>query len=339
MKKVIKIGKKEIRQDGLFFIIEEGQANWGDFDKAIKMIDLASECGADAIEFQFAIPEDFYVKGHPYLEVYKKNQLSVDKMIKLIKYSLSKGLEFITAPLSHNLIEPLTVAGTSAFNINASDINNPQMLEAVAKSGLPYFISLPLADEEEIDWAIERVEKINPNYILLHGQHTMASGEGGVQPVHTSLGYIDTLKNKYNGFVGFIDHTPLLWMPSCAISAGANIITKHLCISRGEKGPDWQICLEPEEMKESIITARAIAKSTNNKQKILAPGEVIDKSIMRRSIVSNKDIKKNKVISSEDLDFKRPGTGISPSDYNHVIGKIALKDIEKDSIINEIDIK
>ena len=60
---------------------------------------------------------------------------------------------------------------------------------------------------------------------------------------------------------------------------------------------------------------------------------------MRRSIVSNKYIKKNKVISAEDIDFKRPGTGISPNDYNYVIGKIALKDIEKDCIINQIDIK
>lgn len=339
MNKIIKIGNKEITKEGLFFVIEEGQANWGDFSKAMKMIDVASETGADAIEFQFAIASDFYINGHPYKEVYEKIQFSIDKMTDLVKYSNSKGLEFIVAPLSHNLIEPFKNAGVSAFNINASDINNPQMLETVAKSGIPFFISLPLADEKEIEWAVEKVEKYTKNYVLLHGQHTMASGEHGVQPIHTSLGYLDSLKKKFNGFAGFIDHTPLTWMPACAVTAGANVITKHLCISRAEKGPDWQVCLEPDEMKKSISDAREMLTSINIKEKILAPGENFDKSVMRRSIVSARKIFKNEKITIDDISFKRPGTGISPSEYDKIIGKIAICDIENDTTININDLK
>lgn len=190
--KFMKIGKTEIKEDSTFFIIEEGQANWGDFNKALKMIDYAFEAGGDAIEFQFAIPEDFYVKNHEGRKVYEKTQFSVKKMVELVKYAKNRGIEIIVAPLSHNLIKPMTDAGCSAFNINASDINNPYIIDAVSDSGLPFFISLPLADIEEIDWIITRLKnKGIDNFALLHGQHTMASGEHGVSPEHTSFGFLE----------------------------------------------------------------------------------------------------------------------------------------------------
>jgi sialic acid synthase SpsE len=335
----IKIGNKAIGKNSLFFVIEEGQANWGDFHKALKMIDLAAEVGADAIEFQFAIASDFYVKDHEGLKIYESVQLPIEKMCGLVQYSKKRGLEFITAPLSYNLIEPLIKAGTSAFNINASDINNPQMLEYVSKSGLPFFISLPLADETEINWAIERVEKSNSNYVLLHGQHTMASGEHGVQVEHSSLGYVETIKRNFNGFSGYIDHSPYIWMPACAVAAGADVITKHLCISRDEKGPDWQVCLEPAEMKEAIIIARKMKASINVKEKVLAPGEHFDKSVMRRSIVAARQILKGEKLTLNEVNFKRPGDGLAPSQTLLIIGKNAIRDIQFDEQIKTDDVE
>ncbi len=330
----IKIGSKEINKDSLYFIVEEGQANWGDFDKALKMVDIASETGANAIEFQFAIADDFYINTHPYKDVYAKTQLGVDQMIEVVKYTKSLGLEFITVPLSHNLIEPMVKAGTSAFNINASDINNHQIIDEVAKTGLPFFISLPLASEEEIKWAVDRASLINDNFILLHGQHTMASvDEQGVHPEYTSLGYLEQIKQKHNKPVGFIDHTSYIWMPACAVAAGANVITKHLCISRAEKGSDWQVCLEPEEMKEAISLARKISNSINTKVKILAPGENIDKSVMRRSIVAARHIPEGKTIEAEDIAYKRPGDGMEPFLSEKVIGKKVIKSIDVDQQI------
>ncbi len=335
----IKIGKKEIARHSNFFIIEEGQANWGDFDKALKMIDTAIEVGGDAIEFQFAIPEDFYVAHHEYINIYKKTQFPVEKMAEIVQYAKNKGIEVIIAPLSHNLIPAMKKAGCSAFNINASDINNPKMLDSVAESGLPFFLSLPLATEAEIKWATDRLNaKGNLDYILLHGQHTMASGEGGVAIKHTSLGYLNTLKEKHNRIVGFIDHTPLDWVPSLALAVGANVVSKHLCLSRAEKGPDWHICLEPDEMKKCIQQFRDTATSIFQKNKVLAPGEDMDVSIMRRSIVASKKINKGAIITLDDVAYKRPGDGLEPSKYESIIGKTALKEINADEKITLNDV-
>jgi sialic acid synthase SpsE len=339
--KSIKIGEVEINNSSKFFIIEEGQANGGDFSKALKMIDLAKEAKADAIEFQFAIPEDFYVdSSREKLNYYKNTQFSINKMIEIVKYAKNQEIEIIITALSHNLIKPMVKAGCSAFNINASDINNPDILDNVSKSGLPFFLNLALADIEEIEWAINRLNsQNNSNYILMHSQHTMASGKNGVSIEHTSFGFINTLKNKYNKIVGFTDHTPYEFTPSMAISAGADVISKHLCVSRDEKGPDWHICLEPEEMKNCISLFKKTEKSINEKNKVLAPGENLDKKKMRRSIVFSKNVEVGTKILKEHLSFKRPGDGIPPAEYSNIIGKVLNKSFKKDDQVSLKDLK
>lgn len=333
------IGSKKIGGADLFFVVEEGQANGGNFAKALNMIDVAGRVGADAIEFQLAIAEDFYVKNDPGYGVYCKRQFNETQITGLVKCAQDKGLAFIAAPLSHNLVEPLVRAGCAAFNINASDINNPDILDAVASSGLPFFISLLLASEDEIEWAIARVNKMRSgSFGLLHGQHVMASGHAGVDPEHTALGYMDTLKTQYRIPVGFIDHSPFSWFPAVAVAAGADIVTKHLTISRSGKGPDWQVCLEPHEMREAIAHCRSIRKSYLVDFKKIAPQEDQDKKIMRRSIVAARSLQSGAVLQRRDLVFKRPGGGVEPSKYDFFVGKQLLRDVNADEQIQFLDI-
>jgi len=323
----------------LFFVVEEGQANQGDIKKAFRMVDIAASAGADAIEFQLAKAKDFYVKDDPGYRIYLKREFKNEQLKKLIDYTKSKGLEFIAVPFSHKLVEPLVKFGCGAFNINASDVTNPDIIDSMVDCGLPFFLSLPLASAEEIDWAINRIKrKKAAHFALLHGQHVMASEGLGVDPEHANLGFIETLKGRYGVPVGFIDHTPLKWFPAVAIAAGAEIVCKHMTLSRKDKGPDWQICLEPLEAKEAVYLARKTYKSVIMKSKNLAPGENIDKTLMRRSIVSVRTLKRGMLIRRGDLCFKRPGTGICPSLFEDIVGKRLLRDIQRDAQIKFADI-
>lgn len=340
MPKSFKIGSKIISSGCLFFVIEEGQANLGDYQKALSMIEAAASTGADAIEFQLFRAKDFYVKNAPGFELYLKRELSDLQIKDLIGCAKDKGLEFIAVPLSHKMVESLAQAGCSGFNINASDLTNPDIIDAVVASGLPFFLSLPLSAEEEIDWAVNRIRtKSEASFALLHGQHSMASGKNGVDIEHTSLGYIATLRQKYSVPVGFIDHTPHSWMPAVAVAAGADLVTKHLTLARAEKGPDWEVCLEPEEMKEAVFLAKKAKESIETKSKKLAPGENMDRSKMRRSIVAARSIVPGEVIKRNDLAFKRPGTGIDPSKYEELVGKTVLHEIKEDKQINFLSLK
>lgn len=338
--KSVNIGSRQIGAGDLFFVIEEGQANLGNFKKALKMIDYAADSGCDAIEFQLAKAKDFYVKSHSGYEIYSKREFTDIQLAELVSRVIEKDMEMIVTPLSHKLVNTMVNAGCSAFNINASDLNNPDIIDAVVDSGLPFFLSLPLATEDEIEWAINRIrKKIDNNFILLHGQHTMASGEHGVDIEHTSLGYISTLKEKYQVPVGYIDHTPLEWFPACAVAAGADCVSKHLTWSRLEKGPDWHVCLEPVEMKKAVTSANKMKHSIEIKNKQLAPGENMDRSIMRRSIVASRIIKSGQSIERNDICFKRPGDGINPAEYKNIIGKVACRDILSDEQITIFDLE
>lgn len=328
------IGKKNLKID-LFFIIEEGQFNLGNFDKALMMIELASLTGADAIEFQLAYAEDFYIKSDPGFEIYKKREFTDNQLETLVNHTKENRLEFIATCLSCRLVPKMAKMGASAFNINASDINNPLIIDAILATGLPFFVSTPLATEEEIDWVVNRINSSNPlsNYAILHGQHTMASGGESVSPGDTSLGYISHLYQKHNVPVGFIDHTSFDWMPAIAVSSGAKIITKHMTASNIYKGPDWQICLEPAQMKKSIQIAREIHSSMLITDKTLAKGEDLDKKIMRRSIVASRAIKSGELLSYENIAFKRPGIGVPLNLVDKIIGKKLLFSIEKDTAL------
>lgn len=337
----IKIGNRLIEEGGNpFFSVEEGQANWGDFDKALKMVDLAAECGADGIDFQLTRADDFYVRSHAEYECYQRREFSDDQLLTLVSYVKRSGIEMIVTPFSHKIIQPLADAGCSAFNVNASDLTNPDVIDTVIKTGLPFFLSLPLATEAEINWAVNRILRQGAeNFILMHGQHTMASGEYGIEVKDTTLGYLSVLRKKYNFLVGFIDHTPFSWMPACAVAACADAVSKHLTWDRAVRGPDWQICLEPGEMRQAIRWVREIRKSTNAKEKFLAPGEEDDRALMRRSVVAARKIAKGQRIVREDICFKRPGDGFDPSCYEEVIEKISVRDISIDEKILLTDVK
>ncbi len=128
-------------------------------------------------------------------------------------------------------------------------------------------------------------------------------------------------------------------MPACAVAAGADVISKHLTWSRDEKGPDWHVCLEPDEMKDAINWAHRMNQSIKTKNKQLAPGENLDRSVMRRSIVASKIIKSGKTIERNDICFKRPGDGIDPAQYNDIVGKVARRDILPDEQIKNFDLE
>ncbi|GAF74998.1 unnamed protein product, partial [marine sediment metagenome] len=217
---------------------------------------------------------------------------------------------------------------------------NPEIIDTVIDSGLPFFISTLLATEKEIDWAVNRIQKRGPSHFaILHGQHTMMSSGSGVDVSQTTLGYINTLKKRYRVPVGFIDHTPHVWMPAAAAAAGADSVCKHLSLSRTDKGPDWQVCLEPDEMKEAVSWARGIRDSSNLKHKKLASGEDKDRFKMRRSIVATRALRSGDVIKRDAIAFKRPGTGIEPSQYEDIIGKRVTCDIDENEMLRIDNLK
>ena len=333
MAETLRIGDRQIGSGHpTFFVADEGQANQGNLVLALEMIRIAARAGADAIEFQLAIADDFYVRSDPGHAIYKSREFAADQLRQLFATGKEVGIIAYAAPLSSRLVTVLADLGCQLFNINSSDLNNPNMLDTVGGTGRPFFLSTAMATLDEIDWAVERLRRRGcDHFALLHGQHSMMTSDGnGVPESETNLASLEFLRSRYGVPVGFIDHTSNHIMPVVAALRGAAIVTKHFAVSRTLRGPDWNICLEPDELAQTIKQVRMAESTLGKPDKVLAQGEMGDRSQMRRSIVTARRLPSGTKLGLDDLRFKRPGTGLPPRQVTEVLGRVLVVDLAED---------
>ena len=317
-------------------IAEEGQANQGDVELALKMIDLASECGADGIEFQLSVARDLYISTHEGYHLYKEREFAPDVIEELIRVVHSKNMLFQAACLSERLVEIVAEKGADVLVSNATDLNNPRMLDALSACGKPFFIATLMGTMEEIDWAVSRVRRNGAtNFGLLHGQHIMGSKKGiGVPVEYAQLDCMSVMEQRYGVPVGFVDHTDSEIMPAIASSRGAVVVAKHLAPEPGWRGPDWQVCLDPRAWARAVDYLQ-YANDARGADKELSVEEIQDRSLMRRSIVAARDIPPGKALDALDMAFKRPGGGLDPRNYERYIGQRVKISVQTDEMITE----
>jgi N-acetylneuraminate synthase/N,N'-diacetyllegionaminate synthase len=340
--KKIKIENKVIGEGEATFIIAEAGVNHnGDIELAKRLVDIASECGIDAIKFQTFKAENVVAKNTPkadyqikntgtnesQYEMIKKLELSEDEFKELYKYTKKKGLIFLATPFdfeSADFLDDLV----PAFKISSTDLTNLPFLEYVAEKGKPIILSTGMGTLGEVEEAVNTIKEINDDLILLHCvTNYPASFES------LNLRVIKTLKGAFKLPVGYSDHSLGIYAPISAITLGAVVIEKHFTLNKNLPGPDHKASLNPEELKEMVNAIRLIEKALGDGIKRPTPEEEEIKKVARRSLVANVDIPKGTVIKKEMIAIKRPGTGIEPKYLNVVIGKRAKRDIKKDEVL------
>ena len=133
--------------------------------------------------------------------------------------------------------------------------------------------------------------------------------------------------------MGYSDHTPGIEVSIAAVALGAEVIEKHITLDRNMLGPDHSSSLEPDELKAMVNAIRNIEKAMGDGVKRPSPSEKENMPIARKSIIAATNIKKGELLSEKNLTVKRPGTGISPMNWDKVIGTAANKDYEEDNLI------
>ena len=338
----IKIGDKIIG-DGRqpLMIAEEGQANQGDFEVAKKMCEIAAKSGADGIEFQLFLAKDMYIPSDEGYSIYKERELTIEQIEELVNIAHGHSLIFQVAGLSPEIIKKCAIAGTDVFIVNATDLTNPIIINAVVETGKPFFLATLMGSMEEIDWAVDYALKksSSSNIGILHGQHVMSSDKGNGVPVDLlQLDCIQDFKSRYGLVTGFVDHTDTKYTPALAVSKGADLITKHLFPDKSWRGPDWSVCLDPEDWH----TAREIFQYAFDAQglsKEISQAELKDRSLHRRSIYTNKFLQSGDILSDKDIVMLRPGLGgIDPREVSNLIGRTINKDLRKYHQLKMIDI-
>lgn len=338
---MIKVGDKVIGTGYPCFIIAEAGVNHnGDINLAKKMVDRAIEAGVDAIKFQTFKGEKLVTryasmaryqkenigKEDSQFNMLKKLELSFDEFLELKKYCNDKGIIFMSTPFDMESAEFLNSIGVEAFKISSGDLTNIPMLEYIANFNKPIILSSGMAMLGEIEEALVCIRNRGVDKIAV--LHCTSNYPAPIESVN--LKAMNTIKNTFNVLGGYSDHTEGITIPIAAAALGANIIEKHFTLDKNMEGPDHKASLNPEELKDMVEDIRKVETSLGNGIKMFSESELDTMKVARKSIVAARDINSGDIIKLGDLDYKRPGNGLSPKHYKEILGKIAKRDIKID---------
>lgn len=346
----IKIENKLIGDNQPCFIIAEAGVNHnGDFERAKELIDIAKDANADAIKFQTWITEEILTKTveqatyqiqntgkvEPQFDMIKRLELSFDQFKELKKYADQKKIIFLSTPDDEKSADFLDEIGVPAFKIGSGELTNIFMLKKVAEKNKPIILSTGMANLEEIKEAIEIIYKANnKNLILLHCTSQYPTNFKDV-----NLKAMITLKNKFNTLVGYSDHTIGDLVPQLAVSLGACIIEKHFTFNKNAEGPDHKCSLDPIELKEMVEKIRTVEFILGKDIKEPTAEELKISRLVRKTVVAKENIPKGIKITENMLTVKRSKGTLQPREIKDIIGKISIKNVEKDQPLNKRDLK
>ncbi|GAA5415657.1 N,N'-diacetyllegionaminic acid synthase [Paraliobacillus ryukyuensis] len=351
-----------------YIIAEAGVNHNGDIQIAKKLIETASNCGADAIKFQTfhastlvtvnAKQTKYQQKNtgqkKSQLEMLQQLELTDNEFMELNAFSETKGIDFLSTPFDRDSLDFLVdKLELSTIKISSGDLNNYPYLYEVAKKSDQIIISTGMSTIDEIHKALAFIayglagKEINNKSDVLEFYQLSVAKEKLKQHVtvlqcttsyptpleEVNLQSIKFLQQELALPVGFSDHTDSTLIPATAVAMGACVIEKHFTLDKTMPGPDHKASLEPIQLKEMIEAIRKVEKAQGNFGKKLTVSEKDNINLVRKSLIANRNISKGELFTEGNLVVKRPGDGISPEFYWDYIGTQAQKDYQKDDLI------
>lgn len=327
-------------------IAEAGVNHNGDIEKAKQLIDVAAEAGVDYVKFQTfkanklvtksAKRADYQVKNtkdnDSQFQMLKKLELSEEMHHTLIVYCQQKGVKFLSTGFDLESVRFLSDIGIKLAKIPSGEITNLPYLRLMAQLYPQVILSTGMADIQEVKDAVKVLldnGTKKENLTILH-----CNTEYPTPMEDVNLKAMLHIKEELGVNIGYSDHTLGIEVPIAAVTLGAKVIEKHFTLDRNLPGPDHKASLEPNELKQMVSSIRNIEKALSGSGlKEPSKSELKNKPIARKSIVAACTIKKGIIFAESNLTIKRPGTGISPMQWDNVIGKTANKDFKEDELI------
>lgn len=335
----------------VFIVAEIGCNHNGDPVLAKKMVDVAKECGVDAVKFQTFKADKLISKYAPkaeyqkvttgtadsQLEMTRKLELPYDEFRKLEAYARSLGLEVFSTPFDMESIDFLAGEKQKVWKIPSGELTNLPYLEKIARlpiEGKSIVISTGMATVEEIKAALSVLENNGMQKKEITILHCNTEYPTPYEDVNLNAFYqLKELFSDYN--LGFSDHSAGYFAGLAAVSYGITFIEKHFTLDKNFEGPDHKASVTPEELKLLCEGIRAVEKSLGSSEKIVTASEAKNKIVARKSIIAACPIKKGEIYTTENLTTKRPGNGISPMFWYELLGKEAEMDFEEDQLIQD----
>ncbi len=329
----------------ILIIAEAGVNHNGDLDLAKKLIDIASEAGADLVKFQTfnanrlvtstakkaAYQTQATDSRESQHEMLSRLELTPSMHMELIAHCAKRKIGFFSTAFDIESTDLLVSYGQEQFKIPSGEITNLPYLRHIGQLGRPVILSTGMATMEEIKSALQILENSGTpknSITVLHCTSVYPTPMPEVN-LKAMLEIRDNLGVK----VGYSDHTLGIEVAIAAVAMGATVIEKHFTLDRNLPGPDHKASLEPSELKSMVNGIRNIEIALGDGTKRPTPSEAKNIPVVRKSIVASKPIQQGEVFAPENLTTKRPGIGISPMRWDEVLGKTAIRNFSADEAI------
>ena len=336
---------KKIINGKTTLIAEAGVNHNGSIDIGKKLIMAAKRAGADCIKFQTYKASELTTrnaerfwswegerkkKGTQYDSYSILDKFNFKQYEQLFKFCNKNKIEFQSTPFDLKSLNILQKLNVNTYKIASCDITNYLLLEAVAKTKKPIFLSTGAADLNEIEEAVNFISKYNKKIVIMH---CILCYPTDIENIN--LNSITFLKKKFPSIpIGFSDHTLGVLAPTIASAMGAMVIEKHFTINKKlKKSADHWLSVDEKELSQIAYNINYAKKTLGKEIKVVQKIENLTKKNARRSLVANKVIKKGEFFTRKNLTTKRHGTGISANKYFEYLGKKSKKNYNYDDLI------
>lgn len=341
MSKKITINNRDIGTDFPPYVIAELSANHnGRLETALKIIEEAKRCGADAIKLQTysadtitlnSQNEEFMIRGglwdgQSLYELYQKAQMPWEWHKPLFDHAHALDITIFSSPFDRTAVDLLEDLNAPAYKIASFEAVDLPLIKYVASTGKPMIISTGMADKEEIGEAIQAAYDGGcKELVVLH----CVSGYPAPAEDYNLLTMVDMAKS-FNVPVGLSDHTLDNTTAITSVALGACLIEKHFTLDRNGGGPDDSFSLEPKELQQLCQGAKTAWQALGHVDYGRKSSEQ-GNAQFRRSLYFVKDLKAGDVIDESSIRSVRPGFGLPPKFYDEILGKKVIQNVSVNS--------
>jgi len=329
----------------ILIIAEAGVNHNGDLGTAKEMVDVAARSGANYVKFQTFNAEKLTTPDSKVASYQKSSANSDDSQFTLLrKLEITKadhlellkkcndvGINFLSTAFDIESADMLQGLGQEIFKIPSGEITNLPYLRHIGSFKKEIILSTGASTLKEIEEALKQIVKSGTNIENITVMHCTSAYPALMHEVNLSA--MQNISKEFGVKIGYSDHTMGIEVAIAAAALGASVIEKHFTLDRNMDGPDHKASLEPHELMEMIKSIRKIEVALGNGIKAPTVGELENINVIRKSIVAKIQIKKGEIFSEENLTTKRPSRGISPMQWDSVVGQIATRDYQSDEMI------
>lgn len=352
-------------------IAEAGVNHNGDEKLSLSLVDAAHKAGADIVKFQTfkaknlvtkqAKQADYQVantqKQESQLAMLERLELSYEAHHNLVKHCKEVGIEFLSTAFDSESLEFLVGdLGLKRLKVPSGEITNAPFVLEHARTGCDLIVSTGMATLGEIEMALGVIafgyvvdKTVQPSLFEFQKAYASEAGKKALKEkvtiLHCTTEYpapveeinlraIDTLGQAFGLQTGYSDHSEGIVIPIAAVARGAALIEKHFTLDKTMDGPDHQASLDPQELSAMINAIRHVEVALGSAVKAPTLSEIKNKSAIRKSIVAMKDIKYGELLTNDNLNIKRPGTGASPYDYWRLLGTKAGRSYSEGDLVD-----